>query len=189
MTQNSVVKYEDDETNEFVDASVVPFGSPLMTAILSGSLPSWLSALVDKHSGDPEGAEDEYSRFSGASPMNLKEKLEKSGPFTANVHGVLFLPHDRFTGMDNQEHEGYWRAFILTDEKDPDTGNYRVYVSSSKGLFQHLALAIQSRCKKYGGNAGFGVWPEPTQYRFSAGAKGAHFMNRVDRPKPSTNKG
>lgn len=155
----------------------VPFASPLVAAIMSGKTPPHLQVLFDKYPEDPDMAEAEYSEFAGVPTVNLKDKLEKAGPFEANVLGMAILPHDAFVGMDGEEHEGYWRLFVLTDIKDPDTQQNTVIVTSGTNIIQHGALAIKAR--------GWYKWSEPVRYRFSAGSKSAHFMNRVDR-KPGS---
>lgn len=168
----------DTVTGEVMEGDITPFQSPLLQALMSNQTPVYLQALIAKYPDDPEKVEEEYSQFAGVNPVNLKDKLENGGPFEADVLGMTLLPHDEYVGMDGNTHEGYWRIFILTTDKDSN-GQHVVYTSSGGSLMQHAILAIKSR--------GWYMWKQPVRYRFSSGKKGAHFMNRVDRPN-STNR-
>lgn len=167
-----VMQFEDDEQG------LVPFSSPIMSALMSGNVPAYMQALLNKHADNPEEAEVEYSMFAGVEPVSLKEQLGKTGPFEVNVLGCAILPHDAYTGMDGEQHEGYWQCLILTDKKDPDTQKNVVFSSSSAILAKHVAFACISR--------GWYLWKKPVKYRFSASSKkGAHLMENVERKLPS----
>lgn len=164
--------FDDDENG------VMPFSSPIMAAIMSGKVPGFMQVLLDKHVSDPENAELEYSMFAGVEPISLKEQLGKTGPFEVNVLGCAILPHDAYTGMDGEQHEGYWQALIMTDKIDQDTKKNVVYSSSSPGLAKHVAFACLHN--------GWYMWKKPVKYRLSATSKkGAHLMENIERKLPS----
>lgn len=163
--------WEDDENG------IVPFSSPIMSAIMAGQVPGFMKVLLDKHAENPELAEAEYSMFAGVEAVSLKEQLSKTGPFEVNILGCAILPHDAYTGMDGEQHEGYWQSLILTDKIDPDTHKNVVFSSSSAGLAKHIAFANLAN--------GWYLWKRPVKYRLSASSKkGAHLMENLDRSLP-----
>lgn len=151
----------------------VALDDPIMRSLVSGKVPLHIQELINKHPDDPEAAEMEYNLFAGVEPESFDAYINRE----VNILGATFLPHPPFLGKDGEHHDGYWKVYLLTDEKDRN-GHNIVLAVSGVNVNQHMVMAIKAR--------GWYLWEKPVRYLITKGSKsGAYFLRNVEKQKPA----